>query len=395
MNIPTSKNNKIFLIMPRGTAHGWGVCGRYLASELAELVNLHFITEPFEFKNIGNVNQFEVLSKCFLPVEQLNGSKDANGNICANVPIIQAITGVDFLPYLTHIQGSITVGYTFFENNILSEKNLKQAENYYDLIATGSHWCEDVLKSYNFPKTKTVIQGIDPVLFHQMEQKEMHQDYFVIFSGGKLEFRKGQDLVIRAVKVIQEKYKDVLLVTSWFNNWPHSLNSMGYSPYIRFEMPPGAYQDAVKHLLSINGIDVERVIIYPPLRNNVMPEVYRNTDIGLFPNRCEGGTNLVMMEYMACGRPVIASNLTGQKDVLNQEYAFLIPKKRDINIHQNNQLIAKWEDPDLDEIIEKLDWAYHNRYIIKDMGTKGSEAMLRFTWKESAQAFYNIIKEAL
>ena len=42
-----------------------------------------------------------------------------------------------------------------------------------------------------------------------------------------------------------------------------------------------------------------------------MPQVYQNTDVGIFPSRCEAGTNLVMMEYMACGKPAIATVGTG------------------------------------------------------------------------------------
>ncbi len=391
INSVQAQNNRIFLIMPRGTAHGWGVCGRYVASELANISDLKYVTDPFEFKNIGNEEQFKALSQCFLPVEQLNGPLDANGRICLESPVIQAITGIDFLPYLTKVKGSKTVGYIFFEDNVLSREALQHASDYFDVVAVGSSWCEEVLHTYGFFKTKTVIQGIDNSIFYPAEPKDRYKDSFVIYSGGKLEFRKGQDLVIRAVKVMQERYKDVVLVSSWYNSWPASLATMSYSPYIKFEMPEGEYQDAVNHLLVINGIDVNRSITYPPLRNNIMPEVYKNTDIGLFSNRCEGGTNLVMMEYMACGRPVIASNLTGHCDVIDEKYAILAPKKRDIELKKDNRVIAKWGDPDLDYIIDKLDWAYHNRDALQKMGEEGAKAMSKFTWKDTARSFYSLV----
>jgi len=380
--------------MPRGTAHGWGVCGRYLANELADSTDLKFVTAPFEKKNIGNQAQYDKLTKCFLPVEDLNGSVDTNGRVHVDSPVIQAITGIDFLPYLKKVKGSATVGYTFFEDNFLSYENLKFAENYYDLVAVGSSWCEDVLRSYGFLKTRTVIQGVDSELFHEAGPKDRHQDSFIIYSGGKLEFRKGQDLVIKAVKIIQDRYKDVYLATSWYNDWPSSLATMEFSPHIRFEMPKGKYEDAIKHLFSVNGLDTNRIITFPPLRNTLMPEIFKNTDIGIFPNRCEGGTNLVLMEYMACGRPVIASNLTGHRDVLDEKYALLIPKKRDLELKRNEQVFAKWGDPDLDEIVDKLDWAYNNRNAIKKMGENGAEAMLQFTWKASAVNFYDIVKDS-
>ena len=57
------------------------------------------------------------------------------------------------------------------------------------------------------------------------------KDSFVIFSGGKFEFRKGQDIVIKAFRHLQDKYRDVNLITSWFNSWDFSFNTMSMSNY--------------------------------------------------------------------------------------------------------------------------------------------------------------------
>ncbi|MFH1673060.1 MAG: glycosyltransferase family 4 protein [Pseudomonadota bacterium] len=384
--------NKIFLIMPRGTTHGWGICGRYVASELARMVNLRFVTDPFGVEDIGDNDQFTLLSRCFLPFEQLRESQGENGRICLDAPVVQAICGVNFRPWLTEVQGPVTIGYTFFEENIIAEDDLRWARDYYDMVAVGSSWCGEVLKSYGFSRTRVVIQGIDPFLFHMTGEKKKYRDAFVIFSGGKFEFRKGQDLVMRAVKVMQDRYKDVLLVNSWYNYWPESMATMSCSRYINLELPSGPYQDAIRHLVSINGLDPERVIILPPQPNALMSEVYRDSDIGLFPNRCEGGTNLVLMEYMACGRPVVASFLTGHRDVLNEDYALLVHAKQVIDVSRNKRVIARWEDPDLDEIIAQLDWAYHNRDANRDLGRRAAEAMSSFTWEETAKGFYDLVK---
>ena len=47
-----------------------------------------------------------------------------------------------------------------------------------------------------------------------------------------------------------------------------------------------------------------------------MPDVLRRADVALFPNRCEGGTNLVAMEAAAVGVPVVLSANTGHLDVI-------------------------------------------------------------------------------
>ena len=59
------------------------------------------------------------------------------------------------------------------------------------------------------------------------------------------------------------------------------------------------------------------------LEQEDLAEVMNKTDIGIFPNRVEGGTNLVLMEYLACGKPVIASYGTGQRGCIEWIYPTL------------------------------------------------------------------------
>ncbi len=382
--------DKLFLIMNRGESHGWGNCGRYLASELSRLTKLYYVTNPFKLEDIGDVEQYERLCQCYLPLEKLILSKNGQSQAELDAPVIHTIGGIKFRPWLTDVKGSKTVGYTFFEENVISLEDLRWADNFYDIIAVGSSWCETVLKHHGLKKTRTIIQGVDPLLFHRMGEKQRYLDNFVIFSGGKFELRKGQDIVMRAVKVLQERYRDVLLVTSWYNQWPQTMNTMAASPYIKYQKPLDSYEGTMRQMLTLNGLDPQRVVILPPLPNGLMPEAYRDSDIGFFPNRCEGGTNLVLMEYLACGRPVVASYLTGHKDVLTPEYACLVQAKSLLNIQKDQRVIARWEDPDLDEAIAQLDWAYHNRERLKGMGNLAAAAMSSFTWRKAAQDFIDI-----
>jgi len=382
--------DKLFLVMDRGTTHGWGNCGRYLASELSRLTELYYVTKPFKLEDIGDVKQYERLCQCYLPLEKLIRSQNGQSQTGLDAPVIHTIGGIKFRPWLTDVKGCKTIGYTFFEENVISLEDLRWADNFYDIIAVGSTWCEEVLKQHGLKKARTIIQGVDPLIFHRQGEKQRYPDNFVIFSGGKFEFRKGQDIVMRAVKVIQERYRDVLLVTSWYNHWPQAMNTMAASPYIKYQRPLDSYETTMKQMVAINGLDPGRVVILPPLPNPMMPEVYRDSDIGFFPNRCEGGTNLVLMEYMACGRPVVASYLTGHQDVLTPEFARLVHARSHFDIQHNERVIARWEDPDLDEAIAQLDWAYHNRQRLKDMGNLAAAGMSSFTWRKAAQGFIDI-----
>jgi glycosyltransferase involved in cell wall biosynthesis len=387
----TETSPKIYLIMPNGTTHGWGVCGRYLASELAPQSNLQYVTQPFEPDDIGNEEQYRQLLTCYLPLEKINSTSHDGRPIGLDAPVIQTIAGIGFRPWLVTVKGTRTIGYTFFEENIISPEALRRADQYFDTIAVGSSWCEIVLNEHGFNRTRTIVQGVDPSIFHPAGEKQRYGDHFVIFSGGKFELRKGQDIVMRAVKILQDRYPDVLLVTCWYNQWPQSMNTMAASPHINYLKSASSYEKTIQRVIALNGLDPRRVLLLPPLPNSRMPEVYRDSDIGLFPNRCEGGTNLVLMEYMACGRPVVASNFTGHQDVISPQYACLVHAKSLLNIQKDRHVIARWEDPDLDETVAHLDWAYHNRGDLGSMGQLAAKAMSSFTWKKSAEGFLEII----
>jgi hypothetical protein len=57
-------------------------------------------------------------------------------------------------------------------------------------------------------------------LFRPRPKTGWHGDRFKIFSGGKLEFRKGQDLVLLAFRAFAHRHSDVLLGTAWSQPWP-------------------------------------------------------------------------------------------------------------------------------------------------------------------------------
>jgi glycosyltransferase involved in cell wall biosynthesis len=198
--------------------------------------------------------------------------------------------------------------------------------------------------------------------------------------------------VIRAFKVLQDRHPDALLITSWFNPWEFSLRTICSSPYISSVSDKTNQQDLVVDLLVQNGIDQSRAIVLPPQPNSLMARIYRNTDVGIFPNRCEGGTNLVLMEYMACGKPVVASYSTGHKDVVNDANALLVRGMRALQISQEDKPVAVWDDPNLDETIEQLEFAYQHRDTLHSLGKQAACDLSHMTWTATADSFYRLLQ---
>jgi glycosyltransferase involved in cell wall biosynthesis len=161
---------------------------------------------------------------------------------------------------------------------------------------------------------------------------------------------------------------------------------MTHSPHIRFEMASGSWQDVMQRTYLLNGLDAGRIITCEIIPAELQRELYRNTDIGVFPNRCEGGTNLVLMEYMACGKPAIVSYTSGHTDIVTEQNALLLKDLHNCHIMgPERRLIARWQEPSLDELIAQIEYAYHHRDALRAIGRKAGESLRRFTWRQSAR----------
>ncbi len=356
------EKDPLYLGLVKGENYGWGVCSEHLIAELAALCKVHVLNEQ-------DGSAFD---------RHLPGD------------LFQALTSVDFFPMFPRARGKRNFGYTFFENE-LTANSMRNALQY-DLILAGSTWCRDRLLEKGITNCHVLLQGIDPQAFYPSE-KSAARDRFIIFSGGKFELRKGQDLVLRAVKVLMDKYPDVFLVTCWYNLWPESLKLMQYSQHISFRYRDGlSWTELMAATVAENGLDPSRVTIHELVPHHQLRRLYLDTTLGLFPNRCEGGTNLVLMEYMACGRPAIASFASGHRDVVSQENALLLTELRDFLVRAaDGSLVGRWQEVDFDQLVERLEYAYLHRDELKTLGRQAARDMAHLTWRHSAEQLLSII----
>jgi len=378
----------LYLGLPLGTTHGWGVCGRMVTRELARLAPVELYTNQFHPQLIEDELEaaflVRMLPKGDHPMNPSEGRK-VNGPVLRGIPAFHD-------DFKKDLKGTFNLGYCFFEDNLLARTGAERQFAQFDVIACGSTWCAEALRATGRTNVEVVLQGIDPSRFNTAaNEKVFFEDRFVVYYGGKLELRKGQDLVIRAYQVLQERHKDVMLVNFWHNQWASNAQTICSSPLINIPSLSGEYADVINGLLAHNGIDLSRVITMGPRPNPMMPYVYKNTDVGLFPNRCEGGTNLVMMEYMACGKPVVASYNSGHCDVLTDENSVPIRKSNKRPIARDGQPVAEWDEPDVEETIEKLEWAYQNRDRLREIGKKAGEDLGKMTWTETGKKFYELL----
>ncbi len=330
--------------MPRGRSHGWGIAGEYLAREIAALPELPGVT-------------------------------------------LHCMKGNDLQPFDETAWDRINIGYCFFEDALSVLAHARAAGTKWDMIVTGSRWCEYLLRGAGVHNCTTILQGVDRDIFYPGPKMSL-RDAFVVFSGGKFEIRKGQDVVIAAMRQFMARHDDVLLSCAWHNQWPFSLATMELSPFISYRHREAECSTLLQETLVANSIPLGRVMLHSPQDNSLMRAVYASSDIGVFPNRCEGGNNMVMCEYMACAKPVIASDMTGHADVITPHNAFCLT--RYTPRHYRHLAEGFWYEPDPEELLELLEYAYQNRQEGRSKGLQAAVDMAELSWHEAARRFHAI-----
>lgn len=332
--------------MPQGSTHGWGIAGTHLAEEIAKLPPVDGVT-------------------------------------------LHCITGHDFEPFDKSAWDNVNIGYCFFEHDLLARPFMTRAEQSWNHIVAGSSWCEQQLRKGGMERTSTILQGIDHSRFLPQPPR-LDDGRFIVFSGGKFEFRKGQDIVIAAMRIFMERHNDAWLSCSWYNQWPSSIKTMQQTNLIDFKWREVECHDLLLDTLLRNGLDTSRILLHPPFKNPRMPLIYTESDIGIFPNRCEGGNNMVMCEYMACGRTVIASDCTGHADVITDGNALRLRSYRPVMAKIDHFDTGNWLEASPDELLDHLETAYHERQLLKSKGTAAAQDMVRLSWKGAAAKFHSL-----
>ncbi len=270
--------------------------------------------------------------------------------------IFQPIADHALNPSTPH-RAKINIGYTFFEFP-LDVTALHNSEQY-DLIFCGSTWCLDRLRDVGVKHGKLLIQGVDRDIFKPQPAREP-DGQFRIFSGGKFEYRKGQDLVLEAFNEFHSIHWDSTLITAWHNPWPK-------------------LAEALLKTLNQKARDGWKcpIVALPALTQSELARVMANTDVGLFPNRCEGGTNLVLMEYACCGRRVVANAKTGHADIASA-ISYEIPATNDEN---------HWAVQDVADIVNALELAYECRNTVEHWSMSAHRST--WTWEAAAEKIAN------
>lgn len=331
---------------------GWGLVGLHLALGLAKHPDVE-LTLPFGDLRGLNALDLAILQPAVLRGQVLMGLLSATREAIPFDGVVVYALGNHFRePDLkTRMAGARHLGLMVFEDTAFSAGDIDRGRSY-DWLVTASSWNRNVLASHGLVSTY-IQQPIDPTIFHPAPRSGRWADRFVVFSGGKLEYRKGQDIVLAAFKQFHAKHPDALLVTAWQNKWPGLAIDMTLGGHVDHE--PERFADCVdiQGWFEDNGLPEGSAIDVGFLPNARMAQVMREADVGIFASRAEGGTNLMAMECMACGIPTASSANTGHLD-LNPVLIEQCPVKQPSAVFD---AVEGWGETDPRDIADCLtDW---------------------------------------
>lgn len=320
-----------------GEGYGWGVCNKNLRLELSRMCDL------------------------------------TGSDIDSRDVVFMPLADHDFRA-ATQARGKVNLAYSFFEYPLGPNAASNAAK--YDTVFVGSTWCKERCAERGIHNTQVLIQGVDSDIYKPSPPRAP-DGKFRIFSGGKFEYRKGQALVIAAFREFAKTHPDAHLVCSWWNPWPHLINK-AIALWDNIYLPNGGFDSQelfFSETLEANGIHKSQFTILPRLSQRDLAREMANTDCGIFPNRCEGGTNLVLMEYLSTGRHAIANRRTGHAD-LGEAIRYEITSGDDEN---------HWANQSIESIVEAMKRAYSKR------GKVTSGEPTKWSWRAAAE---KIVAEA-
>lgn len=252
------------------------------------------------------------------------------------------------------VRGGCNVGMIFFEDTAFTQEALARGRAL-DRVLAGSSWNGEVLTARGLGNVRTVLQGVDLSQFRPGPRLGRFGDRFVVFSGGKLEYRKGQDIVLAAFRVFRQRHPEALLVTAWQNLWPDTASSIVIGRHV--DRAPDVNADGrldIAGWAEAAGIPRDSIVDLGHVPNHQMPSVLNEANVAVFPNRCEGGTNLVAMEAMAAGVPVVLSANTGHLDLIQDGNCFPLSDQRPVPAIAGVGTEG-WGETSVEELVEALE----------------------------------------
>ncbi len=383
----------VLLDWPASNRHGWGILGLNIFLQWANDRDVQpLMGAPLAENDVVGYDPSRILAaqKALLDSNrfQQDLARLRGAAMKLDMPVIKGLA--NGLADPGGVVGSPNIGRCVFEDTRLEGLDQKLAA--YDVLLCASRWNAELLRQNSKKRIELIYEGVDDSLFRPGPRTGLlDQSKFYIFSGGKVEYRKGHDLVLLAFKEFSHRHDDVVLVTAWHSPWPQL--SAGFKGKLKAPVeltPEGIIH--VKKWVAMNGINPDKVIEIKQIPNPLMPGILCDMDCALFPSRAEACTNLPAKEAMACGVPVIVAANTGVKDLIDGTNCIALTHQKPIHDFPDCGT-ESWGESDVGEILHALESLYADASLRNKIGRAGAAWILARgrTWSNHARQLKSLI----
>lgn len=389
-----SSKSAVLLSWQLSDLHAWGIVGGEIFTNWA-LKGKYQPVMGYPISDTELRGMDSLRKKLLLPSFQASNHLNAQiaqatqgdaKELTINIPVIHAL-GNQFVYSGLKLRGSANIGRIVFEFDNL--RTVAQTAKEFDAFVVASKWNFDLLRAVTDKPIFLNHEGIDLTRFQPGPKSGLlSQDDFYIFSSGKIEYRKAQDLVLAVFKKFSQGKKNVKLVAAWQSVFSKHI-SRGYKGIldVGVDVDDGSVAN-IEKWASDNGIPAEKIIDIGQVPHHTVPYVMREMDAALQLSRAEGGTNLVAMECMACGVPTLITRSTGHLDIIN--YPNSIPVEVTSQLSSYIEGGEDWREADIDDAVAKLEALYKQK---RETGTTHGKESFPRTWIQHSQDLEQIVSE--
>lgn len=223
------------------------------------------------------------------------------------------------------------------------------------LVLAASEWNARLLREAGLTAVRRHPAGVDTGIFRPEPNRNIAPGRYLIFCGGPLAYRAGPDIALAAFRRFRDRHPEVLLVPGWTlpdrfeSPWPTSLP--GQPP-----QPEGDVLD-IGPWLAGHGIPPDAILDAHQLSGPDLPQLLRQCDLAVFPDRGSAGTNPLALAAMASGVPVVLSANTGNLDLIGKH---LYPLKQQAVLTGAPDL-SGWGKSSVGDVLDAMQRAYDRR----------------------------------
>jgi len=270
------------------------------------------------------------------------------------------------------------IGYTMLEVDGLPREWVRRA-NMMDEVWTPSSFNAGTFRASGVERPVHVMPlGVNPAYFNPEIEGYPVPGVFTFLSAFEWGERKAPEVLLRAFNDEFRSDEQAVLVCKVYNqdasvNVPRQVGRLGLR------------DGGGRVVFSINEV----------VPAHQLGALYRSVDCFVLPSRGEGW-GLPILEAMACGLPVIATNWSAQTDFIHDELAYplgiegLVPAEAKCPYYEG----FNWAEPSYEHLRALMRHVYENREEARLKGARASSEVLgRWTWRHSAEKIIRRLRE--